>query len=76
VAAEEVGRWSCEKCGESCVAVGTKSKTFKGTGAFIGPCPWGCGAWMNRAFRFIKPGAVTVYRSDEWDQMSSRNTPS
>jgi len=49
------------------VAVGERTKAFKGTGAFIGPCPWGCGAWLSRAFRLIKPGQVKACRADEWD---------
>jgi hypothetical protein len=65
---EEVGRWSCTKCDRSIVAAGERSKAFKGTGAYIGECPWGCGAFINRAFRFVKPGAVTAHRSDEWDR--------
>ena len=64
---QEVGRWACEKCGRTIVAAGQRTKTFKGTGAFSGHCPWECGAWINRAFRLIKPGAVQAYRADEWD---------
>ena len=67
---QEVGRWRCDKCGQSVVAAGQRSATFKGTGAFTGPCPWDCGAWINRAFRLIKPGHVAAYRADEWDQRS------
>ena len=71
MALQEIGRWSCEKCGQTCVAVGQKTKAFRGVGAFIGACPWGCGAWISRCFRFIKPGAVKALRSDEWEQVSS-----
>ena len=67
MAREEVGRWACDKCGKIVVAAGMRTAGFKGTGAFIGPCPWGCGAYMNRAFRFIKPGAVSAYRAEDWD---------
>ena len=63
----EVGRWKCEKCGRSIVAVGHRTPLFKGVGAFTGPCPWECGAWVNRGFRLIKPGGVRAHRADEWD---------
>jgi len=64
---EEVGRWACEKCGRSIVAVGPRTRAFKGTGAFMGNCPWDCGAWITRAFRMIQPGRVRVCRAEEWD---------
>jgi hypothetical protein len=64
---EEVGRWACDKCARTIVACGRRTRAFKGTGAFIGPCPWGCGAWITRAFRLIKPGEVKAVRADEWD---------
>ena len=67
---EEVGRFTCEKCGHSIVAVGHRMKAYKGTGAFMGPCPWSCGAWITRAFRLIKPGQVKACRADEWDARS------
>lgn len=67
MADEEVGRFSCTKCGRSIVAVGQRVKLFKGTGAFMGQCPWDCGAWINRAFRMVKPGRVSACRADEWD---------
>jgi hypothetical protein len=63
----EVGRWKCDKCGKTIVAAGPRSSHFKGVGAFTGHCPWECGAWVNRGFRWIQPGAVRAYRSDEWD---------
>jgi len=50
------------------VAAGTRTKACKGVGAFTGECPWACGAWVNRGFRSIKPGAVRAYRADQWDQ--------
>jgi hypothetical protein len=65
---QEVGRWKCEKCGRNIVAAGLRTTGFKGTGAFMGHCPWECGAWINRAFRSIKPGEVRAYRADQWDQ--------
>jgi hypothetical protein len=68
VSDQEVGRWACEKCGNSVVAAGERVKAFPGVGAYIGPCPWGCGGWMNRGFRSIKPGQVKVYRAKEWDE--------
>jgi len=68
MADQEVGRWACEKCGKTIVAAGPVARTFKGTGAFTGQCPWGCGAWVNRAFRSIRPGEVLAYRAEEWDQ--------
>ena len=40
--------------------------TFKGTGAFMGLCPWNCGAWVNRGFRHVQSGGVLAYRADEW----------
>jgi hypothetical protein len=64
---EEVGRWTCDKCGRLIVACGLRTRAFKGTGAFIGPCPWSCGAWITRAFRSIKPGQVKAVRADDWD---------
>lgn len=67
MADEEVGRWTCHKCGEIIVAAGQRTRTYKGTGAFTGYCPWECGAWINRAFRTIKPGAVRAYRAPDWD---------
>ena len=67
---EEVGRWSCLKCGKGIVAVGQRHKSFKGTGAFIGTCPWECGAWITRAFRMVKPGRVSACRADNWDGRS------
>jgi hypothetical protein len=68
MAEQEVGRWKCEKCGSTIVAVGKRTTTYKGVGAFTGECPWHCGAWVNRGFRSIKPGEVRAYRADEWDQ--------
>lgn len=50
------------------MATGQRSPLFKGSGSFSGPCPWDCGAYINRSFRLIKPGAVRVCRADEWDQ--------
>jgi len=68
---QEVGRWACMKCARPIVAVGHRAKAFKGTGAFIGHCPWDCGAWISRAFRLVKPGQVRACRADEWDARSS-----
>jgi hypothetical protein len=68
VAEQEVGRFTCDKCGKPVVAAGRRIATFKGIGAFTGPCPWECGAWINRGFRWIKPGQAKAYRADEWDQ--------
>jgi hypothetical protein len=67
VADQEVGRWTCDKCGKSVVAAGWRVPSFLGIGAFNGPCPWECGAWITRGFRSIKPGRVSVYRADDWD---------
>jgi hypothetical protein len=67
VTGHEVGRWSCSKCGKSIVAAGRRVTSFLGIGAFTGPCPWECGAWINRGFRWIRPGQVSVHRADEWD---------
>lgn len=63
----EVGRWACQRCGKTIVAAGQPAKSFLGIGAFMGPCPWDCGAWINRGFRGIRPGQVKAYRGDEWD---------
>ncbi len=71
MAVKEVGRWTCEKCGRSVVAVGEQNRAFRGIGAYTGPCPWECGAWINRGFRFIKPGHVRAFRSDDWDQRAA-----
>ena len=65
---EEVGRWTCEKCGQPVVVAGRRVMTFRGIGAFTGPCPWECGGWINRGFRWIKPGQAKAFRADEWDQ--------
>jgi hypothetical protein len=67
----EVGRWACQKCSNIIVAAGQLTLTFRGTGAFSGPCPWECGAWIDRGFRRIKPGRVQVYRAAEWDSRTS-----
>jgi hypothetical protein len=67
MADREVGRWSCEKCGRPIVAAGRAAKAFPGIGAYMGHCPWDCGAWINRGFRFVKPGEVKLFRADEWD---------
>ena len=64
---KEVGRWACEKCGRTVVAAGERVHEFKGSGAYNGPCPWDCGAWITRAFRLIRPGGVRAFRADEWD---------
>lgn len=66
----EVGRWACDKCGQTIVAVGTRDHSFRGTGAYMGPCPWGCGAWINRAFRSVRPGQVRAYRDEEWARLA------
>lgn len=65
---QEVGRWTCEKCGRTVVAAGLRARAFKGSGAFSGPCPWDCGAWISRSFRLIRPGEVKAFRADEWDR--------
>jgi hypothetical protein len=67
MADREVGRFNCEKCGRPVVCAGTRTASFKGVGAYTGPCPWECGGWMNRGFRSIKPGQVRAFRADEWD---------
>jgi hypothetical protein len=64
----EVGRWPCEKCGKGIVVIGERvPATFKGTGSFTGSCPWDCGAWINRGFRRVRPGALRVFRAEEFD---------
>ena len=63
----EVGRWACEKCGSEIVAAGPREGAFRGIGSFTGSCPWECGAWINRGFRLVRPGQVTVYRATDWD---------
>jgi hypothetical protein len=68
VADQEVGRWACQKCGKVIVAAGLRTPSFPGIGAFTGACPWECGAWISRGFRFIKPGQVRAYRAAEWDE--------
>ena len=64
----EVGRWSCEKCGNEIVAVGPRAGSFRGTGSYTGPCPFECGAWINRGFRLVRPGRISVYRAIDWDR--------
>jgi len=49
------------------VAAGQRTPSFPGIGAFNGACPWECGAWISRGFRFIKPGQVRAFRAAEWD---------
>ncbi len=66
--AQEVGRWPCEKCGNIVVAAGRRKASFLGIGAFVGPCPWDCGAWITRGFRSIQPGQVEAFRGEEWDR--------
>jgi hypothetical protein len=68
VTGQEVGRWNCDKCGKTVVAAGRRVLSFLGIGAFVGPCPWDCGAWINRGFRSVKPGQVNAYRAEDWDQ--------
>lgn len=68
MADQEVGRWACQKCGGMIVAAGQRTPSFPGIGAFTGSCPWDCGAWISRGFRFIKPGHVKAYRATEWDE--------
>jgi hypothetical protein len=63
---EELGRWCCVKCGGEIVAAGVRAPSFPGVGAYQGPCPWGCGAWITRGFRKVKPGGVRVLRATEW----------
>jgi len=68
MANQEVGRWICDKCRRTIVAAGPRAKSFVGFGAFAGQCPWDCGAWIHRGFRFVRPGQVQAFRADEWDQ--------
>lgn len=67
----EVGRWACHKCGGIVVAFGPRAASFRGIGAYVGPCPWDCGAWVNRGFRLVRPGQVSVLRADEWDRKAA-----
>ena len=71
VTAEEVGRWYCEKCRMMIVASGPRVLSLKTFGALMTPCPWDCGAFVNRSFRHINPGQVKAYRADEWDKRDS-----
>jgi hypothetical protein len=71
---EEVGRWGCLKCGQDIVASAPRAASFAGRGAYVGPCPWGCGAWIQRGFRGARPGTVTTWRSDEWPRLSAEAT--
>jgi hypothetical protein len=66
---EEIARWPCEKCGQTCIAAGKRDLSFP-TGAFMGPCPSGCGAWINRGFRFVRPLTLRVFGSEEWNKLS------
>jgi hypothetical protein len=63
----EVGRWTCDKCGNEIVAVGPRAGAFRGHGSYMGPCPFECGAWINRGFRLVRPGSISVYRASDWD---------
>jgi hypothetical protein len=67
----EVGRWKCEKCGNEIVAAGPRAGSFRGIGGYSGPCPWECGAWINRGFRLVRPGQVVVYRATQWDPQAA-----
>jgi hypothetical protein len=69
MAVHEIGRWPCDKCGNICVAAGTRIGSFLKNGAFVGACPWACGAWIRRGFRSV-PGAVRVYTSEQWHQFA------
>jgi hypothetical protein len=71
---KEVGRWTCARCGQPIVAAGRVVKTFPGIGGYVGPCPWDCGAWLNRGFRWIRPGQVKVYRAHEWDALQAASS--
>lgn len=66
----EIGRWTCDKCGGTCVAAGTRVGSCLRNGAFEGHCPWACGAWLRRGFRSV-PGAVSVYTSEEWHEFAA-----
>ncbi len=66
----EVGRWQCQKCGKTCVAAGVRVGSFRRNGAFVGPCPWECGAWISRGFRSV-PGVVSVYTSAQWHRFAA-----
>jgi hypothetical protein len=68
VSPHEVGRWKCSKCGNEIVATGPRAGSFRGIGSFAGHCPWDCGAWINRGFRLVRPGQVSLHRAAEWDQ--------
>ena len=64
----EVGRWPCEKCGNEIVAVGPREGSHRGNGSYVGRCPFDCGAWINRGFRLVRPGQVSVYQARDWDR--------
>ena len=68
MAYEEVGRWTCSKCGRDIVAAGQRTLAYKGIGSLSAPCPWDCGAWINRGFRSIRSDAVRYFRAHEWDE--------
>jgi len=69
---EQIGRWACSRCGRTCVAAGRRASLFRGIAAYTGPCPWGCGACVGHAFRFVRPRAVAVYTSDDWNDLQLR----
>lgn len=71
----EVGRFICDKCGQPIVAAGRRVDSYLGIGAFMGYCPWNCGAWINRGFRRIRPGEVKLFRADEWGQCTPSPQP-
>jgi hypothetical protein len=75
MAPREVGRWPCEKCGKTVVAAGQRVESFPGIGAFMGACPWECGAWITRGFRSIRPGQVKAFRAQDWDQRAIVRIP-
>ena len=68
---QELARWKCEKCGNEIVAAAPPPGSFRGNGGYSGPCPFECGAWINRVFRLARPGQVAVHRARDWDAAPS-----
>lgn len=65
---QEVGRWVCEKCGETCVAAGPKDRRIRIGIVGGAPCPWECGLRSNRGFRHVNATYVTLYTLEAWQQ--------
>ncbi len=65
---EDAGPWRCDKCGQTITAAGSRCGSSRGNGAYVGPCPWGCGSWITRGLRWMRPGKNMAFRDGERDR--------